>query len=191
MRTLVSLGEAIARPCSMPYARIRALRVLLRRVIHTYASWSHRESLYLGFWKRESASSLTCIVSKSTCTSIWWYDTIRGKCNSIADATYDDYGPELPRDDYSARSRATRIIYYNYPHVGMSSLLANSSSNNGAFNSRRSFGTWIICYTRRGRNYVAFINHGVQSRATRLRRIFYNLFSYVQRAVIYSIGRPS
>lgn len=60
----------------------------------------------------------------------------------------------------------------------MLSPLANSS-HSGAFNSRRSFGTWIICYTRRGRNYVASINHGVQSRATRLQRIFYNLLSYV------------
>lgn len=36
-----------------------------------------------------------------------------------------------------------------------------------------------------GRNYVASINHGVQSRATRLQRIFYNLLSYVGRSHLF------
>lgn len=87
----------------------------------------------------------------------------------------------------SARSKfACRIIHYNYPHVDVSSPpLANSTSHSGAFNSRRSFGTWIICYTQRGRNYVASINHEVQSRATRLQRIFYNLLSYVGRSHLF------
>lgn len=39
-------------------------------------------------------------------------DTIQFASNviSIADTTYDDYGLELPRDDYSARSRDSNYL---------------------------------------------------------------------------------
>lgn len=124
--------------------------------------------------------------SKSTRTSIWWYNS-QGEWNF-----YSGYNIWWLRVRTSARWLFGALLRLElFVIIILTSPLANSSSHSEAFNSRRSFGTWIICYTRRERNYVAFINHGVQSRATRLRRIFYNLFSYVPRAVIYSIGRPS
>lgn len=85
-------------------------------------------------------------------------------------------------------SCALRIIYYNYPHVCASSPLVNSSSHSGAFNSRRSFGTLELFAIRdTGAITPRSLITGTQSRErdARLRRIFYNLLSYVARSHLF------
>lgn len=118
-------------------ANSSVLRALKTR--DTCASRSHPVP---GLLKKRKRIFPTCtrVVSKvHPHTSIRRYDTIRGECNF-----YRIQRTMITGQNFRAmiiRSRATRIIYYNYPHVGMSSLLVNSSSHSGAFNSRRSFGT--------------------------------------------------